>query len=269
MSAHAGEPLLSLEDVEVAYEGIIVGLRGVSLEVVTGTIVALLGPNGAGKTTALKAAAGLLPAERGAITQGRVRYLGEEVGRHGARALVARGLVQVLEGRRCFAQLTVEENLLAGTLVRSLSRAARSEALERTYATFPRLREKRKVQAGYTSGGEQQMVAIGRALLTGPKLVLLDEPSMGLAPKVAQEIFEIIRLLNERDGVTFLLAEQNATLALRHADHGYVLDNGRVVTRGDASELRARPDIRELYLGVDNGGRRRFGARTGNASATT
>jgi branched-chain amino acid transport system ATP-binding protein len=242
------EALLAIEQLEAAYQGIIVALRGVSLEVPRAQIVALLGPNGAGKTTTLKAAAGLLPAERGAITQGSVRFDGHDTTFRSARERVDGGLIQVLEGRRCFPQLTVEENLRAGAL--RLSRAAQKRGLERVYGYFPRLREKRQVAAGYTSGGEQQMLAIGRALISEPKLVLLDEPSMGLAPQIVANIFEIIAALNRDEGTTFLLAEQNATLALRYAHRGYLLENGRVVASGSASELQQRDDVRAFYLGT-------------------
>ena len=242
-------PLLSLTNVEVAYDGIILALRGVSLEVRPGQVVALLGANGAGKTTSLKAASGLIGAERGAITAGSVHYQSRPIAARSARELVRGGLVQVLEGRHCFAHLSVEENLQTGGLSRWLPRAEARRRLEQIYAWFPRLRDKRKLAAGFTSGGEQQMVALGRALLSDPKLVLLDEPSMGLAPLVVEEIFEIIRKLNRDHGVSFLLAEQNATLALRYADFGYVLENGRVATSGRAAELATEADIRALYLG--------------------
>ncbi|MDB4989305.1 MAG: putative branched-chain amino acid transport system permease, binding component [Myxococcaceae bacterium] len=258
----ASQPLLALLQVEVKYEDIILALRGVSLEVPRGAIVALLGPNGAGKTTTLKAAAGLLPAERGAVTRGSVRFDGHDTTQATPRSLVRAGVVQVLEGRRCFAQLTVEENLLSGGLCHGLSRGALRSELERIYAYFPRLVDKRRVQAGYTSGGEQQMLALGRALITRPKLLLLDEPSMGLAPKVVETIFELVATLNREEGTSFLLAEQNATLALRYAQHGYLLENGRVVASGSATELSARADVRAFYLGMavesdDPTGRRR------------
>ncbi|MET0341436.1 MAG: ABC transporter ATP-binding protein [Polyangiales bacterium] len=255
-------PLLVLDAVEVTYDDIILALRGATLAVRRGAVVALLGGNGAGKTTTLKAAAGLLHAERGAITAGSVRYDGVDARTLAPRTLVKRGLVQVLEGRRCFAELTVEENLRTGTLARGLGRKEAARELERAYAYFPRLRDKRAVAAGYTSGGEQQMIALGRALLTRPRLMLLDEPSMGLAPRVVEEIFEIVRTLNRQEGVSFLLAEQNATLALRYADHGYLLDNGKVVASGAATALAARTDVRAFYLGIGDKGRRRFGTAT-------
>ena len=268
-TVQAATPLLALDGVEVMYDQIILALRGVTLEVARGAVVALLGANGAGKTTTLKAASGLLTAERGAVTSGSLRYDGVDTRSLAPRTLVQRGLVQVLEGRRCFAELTVEENLRAGTLARGTSRRELEGELERAYAYFPRLRDKRDVPAGYTSGGEQQMVALGRALLTRPTLVLLDEPSMGLAPKIVEEIFEIVRTLNQHEGVTFLLAEQNATLALKYADHGYLLDNGRVVASGPADLLRERPDVREFYLGIGDKGRRRFGATPAALSVRT
>jgi branched-chain amino acid transport system ATP-binding protein len=259
-------PMLSLQDVQVVYERIVLGLRGVTFSVPHGSIVALLGPNGAGKTTTLKAASGLLAAERGEITAGSVRYGDPTLARPEPRQLVKRGIVQVLEGRRCFPHLTVEENLRTGAIVRGLGRAELARELERVYAYFPRLVERRRLPAGYTSGGEQQMIALGRALIARPKLLLLDEPSMGLAPKVVEEIFEIVHALHKREGVTFLLAEQNATLALRYADHGYVLENGRVVAQGTAAQLRARPDVKDLYLGRGaSADRRRF--RRGRPSA--
>ncbi|MET0284139.1 MAG: ABC transporter ATP-binding protein [Polyangiales bacterium] len=235
--------MLAIDQLEVVYEGIIVALRGVTLRVPRGEIVALLGANGAGKTTTLKAAAGLLPAERGAITRGSIMLDDRDATYDAPRERVRRGVVQVLEGRRCFAQLTVEENL------RAAGRDPR--ALERVYAYFPRLAEKRRLQAGYTSGGEQQMLAIGRALMTSPRLLLLDEPSMGLAPRIVASIFEIVAALNRDQGTTILLAEQNATLALKYAHHGYLLENGRVVASGSAAELRAREDVRSFYLGID------------------
>jgi len=242
-------PILSLRAVQAAYDGIIVGLRGVTLEVTAGRIVALLGGNGAGKTTTLKAASGLLRAEGGEVTEGGIEYRGQSIVGTPARDLVRAGLVQVLEGRHCFPQLTIEENLITGALFQSPSRRRLLEQLERVYQWFPQLKKKRAALAGYASGGEQQMTAIGRALMGTPKLVLLDEPSMGLAPVLVAEIFEIIRTLNRDTDVSFLLAEQNAMLALRYADYGYVLGNGCVAAQGTASELSQRDDIRNLYLG--------------------
>ena len=250
------QPLLSFEGVEAAYDQMIIALRGVSLVVPQGAIVALLGANGAGKTTTLKAASGLLSAERGAVTRGTIRYRGQDVATSTPRALVAGGLVQVLEGRHCFPHLTVDENLRAGALVRGIGRRDTRAGLEAIYAQFPRLAKLRRALAGFTSGGEQQMVAIGRALMARPELVLLDEPSIGLAPQIVDEIFRNIRALNVQSGVSFLVAEQNARVALRHADHGYVLENGRVVASGTAAELSARADVQEFYLGVGAASRR-------------
>jgi len=256
--------VLSLEGVEAAYDGIIIALRGVSLRVRAGEVVALLGANGAGKSTTLKAISGLLGAQRGGITAGTITVSldGDEGGgaialgpgrRHQPGALARAGLVQVLEGRRCFPHFTVEENLLAGALGRGTRGRARRRDLERIYDSLPRLARIRGVVTGFTSGGEQQMVAIGRALMARPRVVLLDEPSMGLAPQMTDEIFRIVRRLNQTEGITFLLAEQNARIALRHADHGYVLENGRVVADGTADELARRDDVREFYLGSGGG----------------
>jgi branched-chain amino acid transport system ATP-binding protein len=250
------DTLLSLRNVHAAYDGIIAALRGVSLDVAQGSIVVLLGGNGAGKTTTLKAAAGLLAAERGAVTVGSVLYRGRDSAQLEPRELVAAGLSLVLEGRHCFQHFSVEENLIAGALVRRPSRAELVRKLERVYLQFPRLKARRRSLAGLTSGGEQQMIAIGRALMAEPTLLLLDEPSMGLAPQIVEEIFEIVQGLRQNDGVSVLLAEQNATLALRYADHGYVLENGQVRISGSGAELAAREDVRELYLGTgqsDNG----------------
>jgi branched-chain amino acid transport system ATP-binding protein len=254
-------PLLSLADVDVVYDQMILGLRGVSLAVPEGAIVALLGANGAGKTTTLKAASGLLAAEGGTITRGRVTYRGASVLAAAPRELVRQGLAQVLEGRHCFAHLTVEENLTAGALVRRPNRALLAAELARVYAIFPRLAERRRGATGLLSGGEQQMVAVGRALMSRPRLLLLDEPSMGLAPRIVHELFAILAQLNREERVTILLAEQNATLALRFADIGYVLENGRVVASGPAADLADRDDVKNSYLGVSGGQRRRFGRR--------
>jgi branched-chain amino acid transport system ATP-binding protein len=250
--------LLSLTDVEVVYDGIIVGLRGVTLEVPQGTIVALLGPNGAGKSTTLKTASGLLAAERGEVRRGTVAVRGQPLRAPNPSRLAREGFVQVLEGRHCFAHLTVEENLATGAYARRPSRVELREAIEHMYVRFPKLRDRRHVAAGHLSGGEQQMLAIGRALIGRPALVLLDEPSMGLAPKVVEEIFALVRELHAREGVSFLLAEQNAAGALAVADAAYVLENGRVVASGSAAAIRARDDVQELYLGRGAGGRARF-----------
>jgi branched-chain amino acid transport system ATP-binding protein len=258
-------PLLALEDVEVVYDGIIVGLRGVTLEVPQGSIVALLGPNGAGKSTTLKAASGLLSAERGEVKRGTVAFRGRPVHARSPSKLAREGLVQVLEGRHCFAHLTVEENLATGAYAHGPSRRELREALDRVYLRFPKLRDRRRVAAGHLSGGEQQMVAIGRALIGRPALVLLDEPSMGLAPKVVEEILALVRELHEGEKVGFLLAEQNAAGALAIADMAYVLENGRVVASGTAAAVRARDDVKELYLGRGTEGRTRFRSRKSDA----
>ena len=251
-------PALSLNGVEVVYDHVIVVLKGVSLEVPRGAITALLGANGAGKTTTLKAVSNLLRAERGEVTKGAILFDGQEVQALTPTELVRRGVVQVMEGRRCFAHLTVEENLLTGAHTRGDGKAAIRADLDRVYAYFPRLRERARSLAGYTSGGEQQMCAIGRALMARPRLVLLDEPSMGLAPQLVEEIFHIVGRLNAETGVTFLLAEQNAAIALRHATHGYILENGRVVLDGSAETLRKNEDVKEFYLGLNEAGRKSF-----------
>ena len=240
-------PVLSIEDAHVVYAGTISALRGVSLQVEAGQIVALLGSNGAGKSTTLRAASGLLPAERGELTQGRVLLRGQDQRGRPAAELARAGLVQVLEGRRCFAHLSVEENLRSAALQRRSSEVRAD--LERVYARFPRLRERVRSAAGYLSGGEQQMLAIGRALMLRPSVLLLDEPSIGLAPQMVQEIFEIIAELHRAEGVSILIAEQNARLALRYAQHAYVLENGCVAASGSARELLAREDVQNFYLG--------------------
>ena len=244
------EPLLEIAAVEAVYNHAIVALHEVSLKLHQGEILALLGANGAGKTTTLKALSNLLPAERGAITKGQIRFAGLDVRRAKPSELVRHGLVQVLEGRHCFRSLTVEENLITGALGRSSSRREAAADLERVYAYFPRLKEKRKAKSGLTSGGEQQMTAIGRALMSRPRLLVLDEPSMGLAPLIVQNIFKILKRLNREDGLSILLAEQNSAIALQYADRATVLENGITVLEGDAGELRQREDIRAFYLGV-------------------
>lgn len=241
--------IVQMDQVQVLYEQAILAVRDVSLQVRQGEIVALLGANGAGKSTSLKAISNLLRAERGEVVKGRIFYRGNDVTRSDPGDLVNAGLVQVLEGRHCFAHLTVEDNLRIGAFIGKPSRQQLHQALERIYQYFPRLKERRKSLAGYTSGGEQQMVAIGRALMAQPSLVLLDEPSMGLAPQIVEEIFEIIARLNRREGVSFLLAEQNINLTLHYAQRGYVLESGTVVGQGSAAELAARGDLHELYLG--------------------
>lgn len=251
-------PLLSVSNIEVVYDRVILVLKGISLEVPGGGIVALLGANGAGKTTTLRAVSNLLEAERGRVTKGGIRFKGELVQGRAPDDLVRRGCIQVMEGRHCFAHLTIEENLLTGAYTRRDGKAAIRADLERVYGYFPRLRARSRSLAGYTSGGEQQMCAIGRALMSRPVLILLDEPSMGLAPQVMEEIFEIVGLLNREQGVSFLLAEQNATLALRYARHGYILESGRVVMDGSAASLLGNDDVRQFYLGVGEGGRQSF-----------
>jgi len=251
-------PILDVINIEVVYNSVALVLKGVSLRVPKGGIVALLGANGAGKTTTLKAISNLIRAERGEVTKGAIMFEGERVDRLSPNDLVRRGAIQVMEGRRCFGHLTIEENLLTGAFTRRDGRAAAMRDLEGVYSYFPRLEERRNAQAGYTSGGEQQMCAIGRAMMSRPKLILLDEPSMGLAPQVVEEIFEIVRGLNQREGVSFLLAEQNTNIALRYAGCGYILETGRVVLDGAAEALRANEDVREFYLGVAGGGRRSF-----------
>jgi branched-chain amino acid transport system ATP-binding protein len=244
------EPFLSVQDVEAVYGQSILALHGISITVEQNSIVALLGANGAGKSTTLKAVSNLLASERGRLSRGAITWRGQSTAALDPSALVGQGIVQVLEGRHVFSQLTVEENLLTGAFLRRPSRRQINEDLERVYTWFPRLKERRHTRAGLTSGGEQQMVAIGRALMTRPTLVLLDEPSMGLAPIIVEEIFGIIKMLNEQEYVSFLLAEQNAALALRYADHAYVLETGRVVRSGAAAELLASDDLKELYFGA-------------------
>jgi branched-chain amino acid transport system ATP-binding protein len=237
---------------------VILVLKGVSLRVDEGSIVALLGGNGAGKTTTLRAVSNLLSGERGAVTKGSIMLRGERIEALSPAALVQRGVIQVMEGRHCFAHLTIEDNLMTGAWTRKDGKAAVAETLEKVYGYFPRLKTRRGSQAAYTSGGEQQMCAIGRALMANPKMVLLDEPSMGLAPQIVEEVFEIVRTLNEKERVTFLLAEQNTHIALKYADHGYILENGRVVMDGRAADLATNEDVREFYLGVGGGDRKSF-----------
>ncbi|MFZ6773994.1 ABC transporter ATP-binding protein [Undibacterium sp. SXout7W] len=249
---------LSVNNIEVIYDHVILVLKGISLQVPQGKIVALLGANGAGKSTTLKAISTLLKNERGDITKGDITFQGQRVDHLTPNELVKRGLSQVMEGRHCFGHLTVEENLLTGAYTRKLSRSELKEALEKVYHYFPRLRERRNSQAGYTSGGEQQMCAIGRALMAKPSMILLDEPSMGIAPQLVEEIFEIVKSLNTQENVSFLLAEQNTNTALRYADFGYILENGRVVMEGDAKDLSSNEDVKEFYLGVSGTGRKSF-----------
>lgn len=251
----AKQPLLSVNNIEVIYDHVILVLKGVSLEVPEGGIVALLGANGAGKTTTLKAVSNLLGAERGDVTKGNILYKGEEVQSLDPNQLVKRGVIQVMEGRHCFEHLTVEENLLTGAYTR---RSGINDSLELVYSYFPRLKERRTSLAGYISGGEQQMCAIGRALMSNPSTMLLDEPSMGLAPQLVEEIFERVKKLNEEQGVSILLAEQNTNMALKYAHYGYILESGRVVMDGHAKDLAENEDVKEFYLGISSEGRRSF-----------
>ena len=254
----AAATLLSVNGIEVIYNHVILVLKGVSLTVREGGIVALLGANGAGKTTTLKAISNLLRAERGDVTKGSIEFDGKRIDQLTPNDLVRMGVCQVMEGRHCFQHLTVEENLLTGAFTRPIGRAELARDLDLVYQYFPRLRERRGSLAGYTSGGEQQMTAIGRALMARPKMILLDEPSMGLAPQLVEEIFEIVRDLNQKEGVSFLLAEQNTNIALRYADYGYILENGRVVMDGEAKRLRENDDVKEFYLGLSTAGRKSF-----------
>ena len=249
---------LSVNNIEVIYNHVILVLKGVSFTVPEGSIVALLGGNGAGKTTTLRAVSNLLHGERGEVTKGSIELKGERVESLTPADLVHRGVVQVMEGRHCFGHLTIEENLLTGAYTRTDGKAAVQESLEKVYNFFPRLKTRRTSQAAYTSGGEQQMCAIGRALMANPKMVLLDEPSMGLAPQIVEEVFTIVKELNEKEKVTFVLAEQNTSIALRYADFGYILENGRVVMEGSAADLRDNEDVKEFYLGLSSSGRKSF-----------
>jgi branched-chain amino acid transport system ATP-binding protein len=249
---------LSVNNIEVIYDHVILVLRGVSLQVPKGRIVALLGANGAGKTTTLKAISNLLSAERGDVTKGTIEFEGKRVDKLTPNELVRRGVCQVMEGRHCFAHLTVEENLLTGAFTRKASRGEIRASLEKVYHYFPRLKQRRESMAGYTSGGEQQMTAVGRALMASPSMILLDEPSMGLAPQIVEEIFDIVGNLNKQENVSFLLAEQNTNVALRFADYGYILETGRVVMDGDARELAQNEDVKEFYLGLSTAGRKSF-----------
>jgi branched-chain amino acid transport system ATP-binding protein len=250
--------LLSVKNIEVIYDRVILVLKGVSLDVPRGGIVALLGANGAGKTTTLKAISNLLRAERGDVTKGAILFDGTEVQHLSPNELVRRGCIQVMEGRRCFEHLTIEENLLTGAFTRHDGKAAIRRDLDLVYSYFPRLVERKDSLSGYTSGGEQQMCALGRALMSRPKMILLDEPSMGLAPQIVAEIFRIVKDLNEKEGVSFLLAEQNTRMALQFARHGYILENGRVVMDGEAGTLADNEDVKEFYLGISEGRRKSF-----------
>ncbi|MGE4167434.1 MAG: ABC transporter ATP-binding protein [Xanthobacteraceae bacterium] len=254
----ATQTILAVKNIEVIYDHVILVLKGVSLEVPQGGIVALLGANGAGKTTTLKAISNLLHAERGDVTKGSIIFDGAEVQDQSPNDLVRRGCIQVMEGRHCFGHLTIEENLLTGAFTRRDGGAAIKRDMDKVYAYFPRLAERKNSMAGYTSGGEQQMCAVGRAMMAKPKMILLDEPSMGLAPQVVEEIFSIVKNLNANEGVSFLLAEQNTNMALRYADYGYILENGRVVMDGAAKALAENADVKEFYLGISEGRRKSF-----------
>jgi len=257
-ATEAADSLLSVNNIEVIYDHVILVLKGVSLEVPEGGIVALLGANGAGKSTTIKAISNLLGAERGDVTKGNILFQGKRVDKLTPNDLVRRGVIQVMEGRHCFEHLTIEENLLTGAYTRKDGAQGVRDSLEKAYHYFPRLKERRGTQAGYTSGGEQQMCAIGRALMSNPRMMLLDEPSMGLAPQLVEEIFEIVRDLNQKERVSILLAEQNTMVALRYADYGYILENGRIVMDGDAKKLGENEDVMEFYLGFGSDGRKSF-----------
>jgi branched-chain amino acid transport system ATP-binding protein len=257
-AATATDTILSLNNIEVIYDHVILVLKGVSLQVPRKGIVAILGANGAGKTTTLKAISNLLKAERGEVTKGSIVFDGERVDRMSPSELVRRGCIQVMEGRHCFGHLSIEENLLTGAFTRRDGNAAIKRDLEKIYELFPRLKQRRNSQAGYTSGGEQQMCAVGRAMMSKPKMILLDEPSMGLAPQIVEEIFEIVRRLNAEEGVSFLVAEQNTNMALRYATYGYIMETGRVVMDGEAQMLRENEDVKEFYLGVAEGAKKSF-----------
>ena len=252
------EAILSVNNIEVIYDHVILVLKGVSLTVPKGGIVVLLGANGAGKTTTLKAISNLLSAERGDVTKGSIHFAGDRIDRLSPSELVRRGCIQVMEGRHCFGHLTIEENLLTGAFTRRDGSAAIKHDMEIIYNYFPRLRQRKNSMAGYTSGGEQQMCAIGRAMMSRPRMILLDEPSMGLAPQVTEEIFDIVRDLNQKEGVSFLLAEQNTNIALKYATYGYILETGRVVMDGEAKALRENEDVKEVYLGVAGANRKNF-----------
>ncbi|TVO58486.1 MULTISPECIES: ABC transporter ATP-binding protein [Denitromonas] len=251
-------PYLSVNNVEVIYDHVILVLKGVSLVVPKGKIVALLGANGAGKSTTLKSISNLLRAERGDVTKGNIEFKGARIDQMTPADLVKRGVIQVMEGRHCFGHLTIEENLLTGAYTRGDGSAGIKRSLDMVYDYFPRLKTRRSSQAGYTSGGEQQMCAIGRAIMANPEMVLLDEPSMGLAPQIVEEIFEIVKDLNKKENVSFLLAEQNTMVALRYADFGYILENGRIVMEGEAQYLATNEDVKEFYLGLSGEGRKSF-----------
>lgn len=253
--------LLSINNIEAVYNQVVLALRGVTVDVPKGSIVSLLGANGSGKTTTLKACSNLLQAERGMITKGSITYDGQDTAGIEPFDLVGQGMVQVLEGRHCFAHLTVEENLLTGSFIRkTASRQEIQDDLALVYEYFPRIKTRRDSLSGLTSGGEQQMTALGRALMSRPRLILLDEPSMGLAPQFVEEVFEIVKRLNEKENVSFLVAEQNAVIALKYADYGYIIESGKVVAKGKAKDMIAQGNIQELYMGIgDEGHRLSFG----------
>ncbi|MEQ6434731.1 ABC transporter ATP-binding protein [Comamonas sp. w2-DMI] len=255
--ASTAAPLVEVNGIEVIYNHVILVLKGVSLQVPHRSIVALLGGNGAGKTTTLRAISNLLKGERGEVTKGGITLEGEQIANLSPAELVKRGVVQVMEGRHCFAHLTIEENLLTGSYTRT-DRGEIAANLEKVYNYFPRLKTRRTSQAAYTSGGEQQMCAIGRALMSNPRMVLLDEPSMGLAPQIVDEVFHIVKDLNDKEKVTFLLAEQNTNMALKYADYGYIMESGRIVMDGSARDLASNEDVKEFYLGVGGGERKSF-----------
>ncbi len=257
-AAGTASDILSVNNIEVIYDHVILVLKGVSLTVPQGGIVAILGANGAGKTTTLKAISNLLKAERGEVTKGSIVFDGERVDRMTPTELVRRGCIQVMEGRHCFGHLTIEENLLTGAFTRRDGSAAIKRDMEMVYDYFPRLRQRKGSMSGYTSGGEQQMCAIGRALMSRPKMILLDEPSMGLAPQIVEEIFEIVKDLNAKERVSFLIAEQNTNMALKYATYGYIMETGRIVMDGDAAQLRENEDVKEFYLGVAEGSKKSF-----------
>ncbi len=258
VSQAAAQPILAVKNIEVIYDHVILVLRGVSFEVPQGKIVALLGANGAGKSTTLKSVSTLLASERGEVTKGSIEFRGQRTEALAPGEMVGMGMVQVMEGRHCFGHLSVEDNLITGAYARPINRAQVRDELEKIYAYFPRLKTRRTSLAGYTSGGEQQMVAIGRAMMAKPSMLLLDEPSMGLAPQIVAEIFEIVRELNQKEGVSILLAEQNTNVALKYADYGYILESGRIMMDGTAKELSENADVKEFYLGLAKEGRKSF-----------
>ena len=255
--ASADQTVLNVNGIEVIYNHVILVLKGVSLHVQKGQIAAILGGNGAGKTTTLRAISNLLKGERGEVTKGSIELRGERIENLTPSDLVKRGVVQVMEGRHCFAHLTIEENLLTGAYTRT-DKAEIAANLEKVYNYFPRLKTRRSSLAAYTSGGEQQMCAIGRAIMASPSVVLLDEPSMGLAPQIVEEVFEIVKDLNTKEGVTFLIAEQNTNMALKYSDYGYIMESGRIVMDGVAADLRNNEDVKEFYLGMGGGERKSF-----------